>query len=604
MASRIEDYALISDRLSAGLIGRDGSLDWLCFPRFDSEAVFAALLGTKENGHWRLAPRDGPATCTSRRYRGDTMILETEWAAPGGTVRVIDFMPERDEAPDVVRIVEGLEGRVDMRSVLRFRFGYGDVVPWVRSLDGMLVAIAGPDAVWLASDVAHVGRDFASYGDFTVGAGQRETFTLTWNPSYQHRPYPVDPEAALVATERFWQGWSDTCTYDGPYRDAVLRSLLTLKALTYAPTGGIIAAATTSLPEEIGGQRNWDYRYCWLRDATFTLQALVKTGYTEEAMAWREWLLRAIAGSPERLQILYGVAGERHAIERELPWLSGYEGSTPVRVGNGAVDQRQLDVYGEVMDTLWLSRSYGLDQEEDAWRLQRGLMTWLESGWKEPDEGLWEVRGGRKHFTHSKVLAWVAADRAVRTVEQTELTGPVDRYRALRDEIHADVCANGYDPDRQTFTQFYGSKALDAALLLVPQVGFLPPEDERVRGTLRAVQRELAVDGMVRRYDTGDTEDGVPGNEGAFLACSFWLADALVLDGQVAAGRAQFERLLSLRNDVGLLAEEYDVHAGRQLGNVPQAYSHLALVNSALNLAEVHAGGEAGPAEQRAAGDG
>jgi GH15 family glucan-1,4-alpha-glucosidase len=603
MASRIEDYALISDRLSAGLIGRDGSLDWLCFPRFDSEAVFAALLGTKENGHWRLAPRGGPATCTSRRYRGDTMILETEWDAPGGTVRVIDFMPERDEAPDVVRIVEGVEGRVDMRSVLRFRFGYGDVVPWVRSLDGMLVAVAGPDAVWLASDVAHHGRDFASYGDFTVGAGQRETFTLTWNPSYQHRPYPVDPMTALVATERFWQTWSDACTYDGPYRDAVLRSLLTLKALTYAPTGGIVAAATTSLPEEIGGSRNWDYRYCWLRDATFTLQALVKTGYTEEAMAWREWLLRAIAGSPERLQILYGVAGERQAIERELSWLSGYEGSTPVRVGNGAVDQRQLDVYGEVMDTLWLSRSYGLDPDEDAWRIQRGLMTWLESGWKEPDEGLWEVRGGRKHFTHSKVLAWVAADRAVRTVEQTELTGPVDRYRALRDEIHADVSAKGYDTDRQTFTQSYGSTALDAALLLIPQVGFLPPEDERVRGTLRAVQRELAVDGMVRRYNTDDTEDGVPGDEGAFLACSFWLADALVLDGQVAAGRAHFERLLALRNDVGLLAEEYDVDAGRQLGNVPQAYSHLALVNSALNLAQIQAHGETGPAEQRAARD-
>jgi len=601
MASRIEDYALISDRLSAGLIGRDGSLDWLCFPRFDSDAVFAALLGTEQNGHWRLAPRGGPATCTSRRYRGDTMILESEWATPGGTVRVIDFMPERDEAPDVVRIVEGIEGRVDMRSELRFRFGYGDVIPWVRSLDGMLVAVAGPDAVWLASDVAHVGRDFASYGDFTVGAGERETFTLTWNPSYQHRPYPVDPEAALVATERFWQGWADRCTYQGPYRDAVMRSLLTLKALTYAPTGGIIAAATTSLPEEIGGQRNWDYRYCWLRDATFTLQALVKTGYTEEAMAWREWLLRAIAGSPERLQILYGVAGERHAMERELPWLSGYEGSTPVRVGNGAVDQRQLDVYGEVMDTLWLARSYDLDPSDDAWRIQRGLMTWLESGWKEPDEGLWEVRGGRKHFTHSKVLAWVAADRAVRTVEQRRFDGPLDRYRLLRDEIHADVCTNGYDRDRQTFTQSYGSTALDAALLLIPQVGFLPPEDERVRGTLRAVQRELAVDGMVRRYNTDDTDDGVPGDEGAFLACSFWLADALVLDGQVDAGRVHFERLMALRNDVGLLAEEYDVHASRQLGNVPQAYSHLALVNSALNLAQVPGPGETAPAEQRAA---
>jgi GH15 family glucan-1,4-alpha-glucosidase len=458
--------------------------------------------------------------------------------------------------------------------------------------------------VWVASDVAHHGRDFASFADFTVAAGQRESFVLTWNPSYLRRPHPVDPMAALVATERFWQGWSDTCTYDGPYREPVLRSLLTLKALTYAPTGGIIAAATASLPEEIGGSRNWDYRYCWLRDATFTLQALVKTGYTEEAAAWREWLLRAIAGSPERLQILYGVAGERQAIERELPWLPGYEGSVPVRVGNGAVDQRQLDVYGEVMDTLWLARSYDLDPSEDAWRIQLGLMTWLESGWKEPDEGLWEVRGGRQHFTHSKVLAWVAADRAVRTVEQRQYEGPLDRYRALRDEIHADVCAKGYDTDRQTFTQSYGSTALDAALLLIPQVGFLPPEDDRVRGTLRAVQRELAVDGMVRRYNTEHTDDGVPGDEGAFLACSFWLADALVLDGQVAAGRAQFERLLSLCNDVGLLSEEYDVHARRQLGNVPQAYSHLALVNSALNLAQVPARGETAPAEQRAAPDG
>ncbi len=601
MASRIEDYALISDRMSAGLIGRDGSLDWLCVPRFDSEAVFAALLGTEDNGHWRLAPRDGPATCTSRRYRGDTLILESQWTAPGGAVRVIDFMPERGEAPDVVRIVDGIDGRVDMRSELRLRFGYGDVVPWVRHLDGMLEAVAGPDAMWLASDVAHHGRDFASFADFTIEAGQRESFVLTWNASYKHRPDPVDPVAALLETERFWQSWADSCTYEGPYRDAVLRSLLTLKALTYAPTGGIVAAATTSLPEEIGGSRNWDYRYCWLRDAAFTLQALVKTGYTEEAAAWREWLLRAIAGSPERLQILYGVAGERQAMERELTWLSGYEGSSPVRVGNGAVDQRQLDVYGEVMDTLWLARSYDLDPSEDAWRIQRGLMTWLESGWKEPDEGLWEVRGGQQHFTHSKVLAWVAADRAVRTVEQGQFEGPLNRYRSLRDEIHADVCANGYDADRQTFTQSYGSKALDAALLLIPQVGFLPPEDERVRGTLRAVQSGLAVDGMVRRYNTEHTDDGVPGDEGAFLACSFWLADALVLDGQVAAGRAQFERLLSLCNDVGLLAEEYDVAAGRQLGNVPQAYSHLALVNSALNLAQVPAQGETAPAEQRAA---
>ena len=593
MPLRIEDYALISDRLTAALVGRDGSIDWLCFPRFDSEAVFAGLLGSDDNGHWRLAPQAG-GTCTSRRYRGDTLVLESEWVTPEGTVRVVDFMPERDEAPDVVRIVEGVEGRVDMRSELRLRFGYGDVVPWVRHLDGMLAAVAGPDAVWLASDVAHHGRDFASRADFTVEAGQRRTFVLTWNPSYQHRPQPVDPVAALAETMRFWQAWADRCTYEGPYREAVLRSLLTLKAMTYAPTGGIVAAVTTSLPEEIGGSRNWDYRFCWLRDAAFTLQALVRTGYTDEAAHWREWLLRAIAGSPERLQILYGIAGERQAPERELPWLAGFEGSLPVRVGNGAVDQRQLDVYGEVMDTLWLARSCGLAQDQDAWRMQRGLMNWLESGWKEPDEGLWEVRGPRRHFTHSKVLAWVAADRAVRTVETMDLAGPLDRYRALRDDIHAEVCERGFDPARGTFTQSYGSKALDASLLLIPQVGFLPPDDERVRGTLRAVMADLSVDGMVRRYDTDDTDDGVPGDEGAFLACSFWLADALVLDGQVGAGRARFETLLSLRNDVGLLAEEYDAGAARQLGNVPQAYSHLALVNSALHLAQA-AGVSAGP---------
>ncbi len=584
-SARIEDYALISDRLSAALVGLDGSIDWLCFPRFDSDAVFARLLGDESNGHWRMAPRAG-GVCTSRHYRGDTMILETIWSGPQGSVRVIDFMPERDEAPDVVRIVEGLEGSVDMRSELRLRFGYGDVVPWVRHLDGMLAAIAGPDAVWLASDVVHRGRDFASYGDFTITAGQTSTFVLTWNASYRHQPQPVDPHAALRETEMFWTTWSERCTYQGPHREAVLRSLLVLKALTYAPTGGIVAAVTTSLPEELGGSRNWDYRFCWLRDATFTLQALVRTGYIEEAASWREWLLRAIAGAPERLQILYGVAGERQAPERELPWLAGYEGSKPVRIGNGAVDQRQLDVYGEVMDALWLARSCGLGIDHDAWRMQRGLMDWLESGWSEPDEGLWEVRGPRRHFTHSKVLAWVAADRAVRTVESMRLEGPVDRYRALRDTIHADVCAKGYDSERQTFTQSYGSRALDASLLLVPQVGFLPPEDERVRGTLRAIQRELAADGMVRRYDTDDAQDGVPGDEGAFLACSFWLADALVLDGQVDAGREKFEHLLSLRNDVGLLAEEYDVAASRQLGNVPQAYSHLALVNTALILQE------------------
>jgi GH15 family glucan-1,4-alpha-glucosidase len=599
MPMRIEDYALLSDRLSAGLVGRDGSIDWLCFPRFDSDAVFAALLGNEDNGHWRLAPRSG-GVCSSRRYRDGTMILESTWSQPEGSVRVVDFMPERGEAPDVVRIVEGLSGSVDMRSEIRLRFGYGDTVPWVRHVDGMIAAVAGPDAVWLASDVAHHGRDFASYGDFTVHAGARHAFVLTWNPSFRHRPNPVDPFEALEATERFWRTWSSHCTYEGPHREAVLRSLLTLKALTYAPTGGIVAAATTSLPEEIGGVRNWDYRYCWLRDAAFTLQTLVRTGYTDEASDWREWLLRAIAGSPGRVQILYGVAGERRALELELPWLAGYEGSRPVRVGNGAVGQHQLDVYGEVMDTLWLAREFGLPPTEDSWRMQRGLINWLESNWRDPDEGIWEVRGPQRNFTHSKVLAWVAADRAVRTVEQDDdADGPAERYRALRDEIHAEVCRKGYDADRNTFTQYYGSRSLDASLLLIPQVGFLPAGDERVRGTLRAVRDELSVDGLVRRYIPEDEVEGLPGDEGCFLACSFWLADAEILDGQVGAGRDRFERLLSLRNDVGLLAEEYDAATGRQLGNVPQAYSHLALVNTALHLQAATSNREAAMPRER-----
>jgi GH15 family glucan-1,4-alpha-glucosidase len=603
MALRIEDYALISDRLSAALVGRDGSIDWLCFPRFDSGACFASLLGTKDNGQWRLAPTGGDQ-CSHRRYVGDTLVLESRWDSLDGSVRVTDFMPERDDAPDVVRIVEGLSGRVQMRSELRLRFGYGDVVPWVRHLEGMLAAVAGPDALWLASDVPHHGRDFASYADFVVESGDTVHFVLTWHPSHQHRPALVDPQSALQETRRFWEDWARSCTYDGPYRGAVVRSLVTLKALTYQPTGGIIAAPTTSLPESLGGERNWDYRYCWLRDAAFTLQTLVQTGFMQEARAWREWLLRAIAGSPERLQILYGVAGERRVPEEEIPWLSGYENSRPVRIGNGAVNQLQLDVYGEVMDTLWLARTYELDPNEDAWRMQRGLMNYLETAWKEPDEGLWEVRGGRKHFVHSKVLAWVAADRAVRTMEHYPgLGGPIETYQRMREDIFRDVCEKGYDPERKTFTQYYGSKSLDASLLLVPQIGFLPPGDERVRGTLRAIQRELAVDGFVRRYNSDADVDGLNDAEGAFLACSFWLADALVLDGQVDAGHEVFERLLDLRNDVGLLAEEYDVRLKRQLGNYPQAYSHLALVNSALNLVKVPSAGRRSPAEERAGED-
>src|SRR5215210_2832294 len=603
MHAPIEDYALISDMQTAGLVGRDGSIDWLCFPRFDSGACFAALLGDQDNGQWRVAP-SGAGACTRRRYLDGSLILQSEWDTSTGTVRVTDFMPERGEAPDVVRIVEGLSGRVSMRSELRLRFDYGRIIPWVRHLDGLIAAIAGPDSVWLASTVPHHGRDFASYADFAVEQGDRVAFVLTWHPSWLEKPHTVDAEDALEQTREFWSEWAADCTYDGPYRDAVLRSLATLKGMTYQPTGGIVAAVTTSLPESIGGVRNWDYRFCWLRDATFTLQALVKTGYSSEACAWREWLLRAIAGDPASLQILYGIAGEHRAPELELEWLAGYEDSRPVRIGNAAVEQVQLDVYGEVMDTLWLARAYGLDPNEDAWRMQTKLMDWLETGWSRPDEGLWEVRGPRQHFTHSKVLAWVAADRAVRTIEDSGVPGPVDRYRELRDVIHRDVCDKGYDPGRGTFTQSYGSKELDAALLLIPQLGFLPPEDERVRGTLRAIQKDLTVDDTyVLRYRTGtEGVDGLPGDEGAFLACSFWLADALVMDGQMDAGRELFERLLDLRNDVGLLAEEYDPRLGRQLGNVPQAYSHLALVNTALNLNEAPRPCRAGPAEARSEG--
>jgi GH15 family glucan-1,4-alpha-glucosidase len=456
--------------------------------------------------------------------------------------------------------------------------------------------------VTLSTPVPARGEKFTTVADFVVGKGQRVPFVLIWHPS--HEPVPAAPDAESVASETaaWWHEWTSRCDIDGEWREAVVRSLITLKALTYAPTGGIVAAPTTSLPEDVGGVRNWDYRFCWLRDATFTLQVLVKTGYSDEACHWREWLLRAIAGAPGRLQILYGVAGERRVPEQVLPWLPGYEASSPVRIGNAAVDQHQLDVYGEVMDTLWLARSYGLDPDENAWRLQQGLMDWLEGGWREPDEGLWEVRGRREHFVHSKVLAWVAADRAVRTIDQHGLPGPRERYARLAEDIHADVCAKGYDADRQTFTQFYGSRGLDAALLLIPQMGFLPPTDERVRGTLRAVRQELAVDGLLRRYDTGEAVDGLPGDEGAFLACTFWLVDALVLDGQEQEARVLFERLLTLTNDVGLLAEEYDVTAGRQLGNFPQAYSHLALVNSALHLHDAQVASPARAAQPRATG--
>ncbi|HET6353314.1 glycoside hydrolase family 15 protein [Streptomyces sp.] len=588
MTLRIEDYALIGDLQTAALVGNNGSIDWLCLPRFDSGAAFAALLGNKDNGHWTLAPK-GAGPCTRRGYIGESLVLESVWETRTGTVKVIDFMPQRDKSPDVVRIVEGVSGSVEMSGTLRLRFDYGSVVPWMRRTDGHHLAVAGPDSVWVRSepDVKTWGQEFSTRTSFTVGEGESVAFVMTWHPSNEPRPTLVDPYDALGSTLDDWAEWSRRCRTGGQYREAVIRSLITLRALTYAPTGGIVAAPTTSLPEELGGVRNWDYRYCWLRDATLTLGALVMAGYQEEAGAWRDWLLRAVAGDPADLQIMYGLSGERRLPETELEWLSGYAGSAPVRTGNEAVKQLQLDVYGEVLDALFVAREAGLPAEQHAWELQLSLLGFLESKWREPDEGLWEVRGPRRHFVHSKVMAWVAADRAVRTLERhRSLHGDADRWRAMRDEVHRQVCEKGFDPVRNTFTQSYGSVELDAAALLIPRVGFLPPDDPRVIGTVDAVREELGTGGLVRRYSTDSrTVDGLPGGEGAFLACSFWLVDALRLTGRVKEARDLFERLLALRNDVGLLAEEYDPVAGRQVGNFPQAFSHIGLVVSALALA-------------------
>ncbi|MBT2411303.1 glycoside hydrolase family 15 protein [Streptomyces sp. ISL-12] len=588
MHSRIEDYAIIGDEQTAALVSTDGSVDWLCLPRFDSAACFARLLGDEDNGHWRIAPKDA-GRCTRRAYRTDTLVLDTEWETADGAVRVTDLMPQRDRAPDLVRVVEGLSGEVTVHSALRLRFDYGSVVPWVRRADGHRVAVAGPDSAWLRSEpeVHTWGEDYGTHSEFTVAAGEKVAFVLTWHPSHEPRPPLIDPFEALEHSVADWRAWAARCRYDGPYRDAVVRSLITLKALTYKPTGGIVAAATTSLPEELGGVRNWDYRHCWLRDSTLTLGALLAAGYTDEAEAWRDWLLRAVAGSPADLQIMYGLAGERRLPESELPWLSGFEGSRPVRIGNDAVNQLQLDVYGEVMDTLALARAAGMPPVAQVWELQRALMEFLRTAWRQPDEGLWEVRGGRRQFVHSKVMTWVAVDRAVRTLEEEPgLGGDLEGWRALREEIHREVCEKGYDPDRNTFTQYYGSRELDAALLFIPRVGFLPPDDPRVTGTIDAVSRELTRDGLVRRYSTsGSTVDGLPGDEGTFLVCSFWLADALLMAGRTKEARELFERLAELANDVGLLAEEYDPVAGRQLGNFPQAFSHIGLVHTALALA-------------------
>ena len=581
---KIEDYALLGDLHTAALVSSAGSVDWLCLPRFDAPAAFAALLHNEEAGHWALAPA-GAGHGTARRYAGRTLVLETDWLTSDGAVRVIDFMPPRVGTPHLIRIVVGLAGHVAMRSLLRLRFDYGRVVPWVRHHDRQVDAIAGPDRVRLVSAVPLSCQDGDTFADFTVRAGDRVPLVMSWAPGHEPEMPQVDPELALSATTQFWTEWSDRAAYrPGPYDDAVDRSIITLKALTYEPTGGIVAAATTSLPEELGGVRNWDYRYCWLRDATYTLQALLAAGFRREAGAWREWLLRAIAGQPETLQILYSLDGARRLPEAELPWLDGYEGSSPVRTGNAASGQLQLDVWGETLDALFLARQAGLPGDPDAWALQVALMNYLESAWTEPDNGLWEVRGGRQHFTHSKVMAWAAADRMARSVRGYGLPGPALRWEQLRDQIHHDVVTLAFDAGRNTFTQAYGSAALDASLLLIPRVGFLPAADPRVLGTIAAVRRELSDGDLIRRYSTSKTDDGLKGSEGLFIACSFWLVDALYAAGQRQDAIDLFERLLGLRNDVGLLSEEWDPAAQRQLGNTPQAFSHFGLVVSAVGL--------------------
>ncbi|HEX2216290.1 MAG TPA: glycoside hydrolase family 15 protein [Xanthobacteraceae bacterium] len=590
----IEDYALIGDCESAALVGRDGSVDWLCWPRFDSDACFAALLGEPKNGRWLIAPKAEHAKIT-RCYRKDTLILETCFETETGAVTLVDFMPLRDGYSNLVRIIIGERGEVRMRNELIIRFGYGATIPWVTRLSGGgMRAISGPDMLVLDAPVRLRGEDFKTVGEFTVTAGEKLPFVLTYGPSHLDPPKPVEPWKALARTEKFWTEWAGRCQPSRPWHDAVVRSLITLKALTYGPTGGIVAAPTTSLPEQLGGPRNWDYRFCWLRDATLTLLATMDAGYYEEAREWRDWLARATAGTPAQMQIMYGIAGEHRLTEWEVPWLSGYEGAKPVRIGNAAHNQLQLDVYGEVMDALHQARRGGLQASEHAWDLQRAVMEHVEKIWREPDEGIWEVRGPRRHFTYSKVMCWVAFDRMIKSAEEFGLPGPVERWKKLRAEIHDDVCANGFDRDLGSFVQSYGSKELDASLLLLPAVGFLPPQEPRMRGTVAAVERTLMVDGFVLRYDTARTDDGLPPGEGAFLACSFWLADAYVLQGRMDEAQRLFERLLTLRNDLGLLSQEYYPRARRLVGNFPQAFSHVALVNTAANL-----GRAIKPAEQR-----
>ena len=596
MAQRIEDYALIGDCGAAALVGRDGSIDWLCWPRFDSDACFAALLGTEENGRWLIAPKDKSAKIT-RRYRPDTLILETRFETADGAVTLMDFMPPRKDGQHshIVRMVRGERGRVSMRKELVIRFGYGAIVPWVTRVDERTITgVAGPDMVVLRAPMRLRGENLRTVGEFEVAAGETVSFVLTYLRSHADLVAPLDPEAALRDTETFWRQWTSRSTIGGPWRDAVMRSLITLKALTFERTGGIVAAPTTSLPEQIGGSRNWDYRFCWLRDATMTLLALMDAGFYEEAGAWRDWLLRAVAGSPNQVQIMYGIAGERRLTEWEVPWLAGYENSKPVRIGNEAYNQLQLDVLGELMDTLHQARHGGLAAVPSGWALEKEFLRHLEKIWTEKDSGIWEVRGEEEHFTYSKVMAWVAFDRAIKSAQSFKLDGDIDHWRGIRKRIHDDVCANGFDAERGGFVRAYGSKNLDASLLLLPCVGFLPPSDPRIRATVEAIERELLVDGFVLRYDTERARDGLPPGEGVFLACSFWLADAYLMLGRRKDAVTLFERLLTLCNDVGLLSEEYEPRSKRLIGNFPQALSHLALVGCASNLAH-----EEKPAEQR-----
>jgi GH15 family glucan-1,4-alpha-glucosidase len=597
MPLAIEDYALIGDCHTAALVGKDGSIDWLCFPRFDSAACFAGLLGGPEHGRWLITTKS-PVRSVTRRYRDASLVLETEIETESGCIRLIDFMPLSDDRWDLVRIVEGVRGNVEVCVELVVRFDYGSIVPWVRRAGEVLLITAGPDTLELTSSVPVAGENMKTVANFTIGDGARESFVLNYRPSHHPIRSPVDADRSLLETEASWHEWSGQSTYAGQWRGEVMRSLITLKALTYKPTGGMVAAPTTSLPEQPAGPRNWDYRYCWLRDATFALNALLLAGYVKEAVDWREWLLRAVAGSPQDLQILYGVTGVRRLAEYDVSWLPGYQGAAPVRVGNAAATQFQLDVYGEVMDTLHMARLTGLDPDPAAWHFQVNMLDFLETRWRDADEGIWEVRGPRRHFTHSKVMAWVAFDRCIRDAERDSLEAPVERWRKIRGEIHAEVCERGFDKNGNTFVQSYESPHLDASLLLMLQVGFLPADDPRVLGTIAAIERTLLVDGLVLRYETESGVDGLPAGEGAFLPCSFWLADCYALTGRREEGVALFERLLALSNDVGLLAEEYEPTSRRMLGNFPQALTHMALVNTARLLsmhdAEAKAAGSCG----------